>query len=336
MKLGTGGATEAGAESSTLDVPPDDMRWGHGFGPGVDGVGLHYVLHGRGTAPVLLLHGWPGFWYDWRHVIPRLANDARLIAPDFRGFGDSDTPDLPPQDGYSPEILAQDTLALLDDLNVHQFVVAGHDVGAIVAQVLARSAPDRVRALALFNPPYPGIGQRRFDPALQSELWYRHFHALPWSDRLIGYELGTLEMYLGHFYEHWAGRKEAIRPVELEAIVRSYSRPGAVRSSLQHVRAIAAQGVGKTTENPTVEPITQPTVVLWGEADPVMPATWADRLGAYFPSSTLEILPGVGHFVPVEAPDETAVAIRKAIFHARVGSERTPSLDLESPHAGPQ
>jgi pimeloyl-ACP methyl ester carboxylesterase len=293
------------------------MRWGHGFGPGVDGVGLHYVLHGRGTAPVLLLHGWPGFWYDWRHVIPRLANDARLIAPDFRGFGDSDAPDLVPRVGYTPEILAQDTLALLDQLNVHQVVIAGHDLGAIVAQVLARTAPDRVRALALFNPPYPGIGERRLDPAVQAELWYQHFHALPWSDRLISYELGTLELYLSHFYEHWAGRKETVRPAELEEIVRAYSRPGAVRASLQSFRA--AHSLSKTRASPDEGPITQPTVVLWGGADPVMPAAWADRLEEFFAASTLTLLPDVGHFVPFEAPDETTTAIRQAIFRAREG-----------------
>ena len=240
-----------------------------------------------------------------------------MIAPDFRGFGDSDAPDLAPHIGYTPEILARDILTLLDHLNVHQVVVAGHDLGAIVAQVLARTAPDRVRALALFNPPYPGIGQRRHDPAIQSELWHQHFHALPWSDRLIGYELGTLEMYLGHFYEHWAARKEAVRPAELEEIVRAYSRPGAVRASLQHFRA--AHSVPGTPEGPPERPVTQPTVVLWGEADPVMPAEWADRIEEFFAPSTLKLLPDVGHFVPFEAPDETATAIRQAIFRARVG-----------------
>jgi pimeloyl-ACP methyl ester carboxylesterase len=297
---------------SVVDVPPDDMRWGHAFGPGAGGVELHYVLHGRG-APVLLLHGWPGFWYDWRHIIPRLAHEASLIAPDFRGFGDSDRPDLQPSEGYTPEVFARDLLALLNHLGVAQVVVAAHDIGATVAQVLARTAPDRVRALALFNPPYPGVGMRRFDPAVQGEFWYQHFHALPWAGQLVGYELGTVELYLGHFYDHWVGRKETVRPAELEWITGVYARPDAVRTSLLYYRARAETRLQEAQADPRTLRVTQPTVVVWGESDPVMRAEWSDRLAEYFSLVSLELLPGVGHFVPFEAPDAAAAAIRAAM-----------------------
>jgi len=291
---------------------PDDPRWGHAAAPGSDGVRLHYVRQGRG-APVLLLHGWPGFWYDWRRVIPALEPDADVIAPDFRGFGASDKPDLPPSDAYTPAVFAADMLALLDHLGLDDVVVAGHDIGATIAQTLARAAPARVRALVLFNPPYPGIGLRRFEPAAQAEAWYQHLHALPWADRLIGHDRDTVRLYLAHFYAHWSGRPEALHPEEFEAIVDAYARPGAVRGSIAYYKARAGARLREATADPAALRVAQPTTVLWGEADPVARSAWADRLPEFFPDLTLRLLPGVGHFVPVEAPDDAVAAIRAAL-----------------------
>src|SRR5204863_1305946 len=122
---------------------------------------------------------------------------------------------------------------------------------------------------ALFNPMYPGVGSRRFEPAAQAELWYQHFHALPMAERIVSYSPDTVEWYLGHFYDRWAGHKEAIRPAELAAIVRFYSRPGAFRSSIACYQARSTERVAQVTAS-LPPPIEQPTVVLWGEADPVV------------------------------------------------------------------
>ena len=295
-----------------LDVLPDDPRWGHACGPGAEGVQLHYVRQGRGPS-VVLMHGWPGFWYDWRRIIPRLAEAADVIAPDFRGFGDSDKPDRPPAEAYTVHHLAGDITSLLDHLGIGQAVLAGHDIGAAVAQVLACTVPQRVLALALFNPSYPGVGARRFEPAAQREFWYQHFHNLPWADQLIGYSRDTVHLYLSHFYDHWVGRKETVRPCEFEAIVDVFARPGAVRASLGWYRAREATRAREAEADPKTLQVAQPTFVLWGEADPVIPARWSDRLAAFFPRLSLSLLPGVGHFVPFEAPDEAAEAIRAAI-----------------------
>ena len=291
---------------------PDDPRWSHAEAAGTGGVRIHYVRQGRGV-PVLLLHGWPGFWYDWRRVIPALSEGADVIAPDFRGFGTSGKPDLPPAEAYTPGVLAADMLALLDHLGLDRVVVAGYDIGATIAQALALAAPARVGALALFNPSYPGIGMRRYEPATQAEAWYQHLHALPWADRLLGHDRATVRLYLAHFYEHWAGRPEALRPEEFEAIVDTYAQPGAMRGSIAYYRARAATRLREASAEPAAARIAQPTVVLWGEADPVARAAWADRLPEFFPRLTLRLLPGVGHFVPFEAPDDAIAAIRAAL-----------------------
>jgi pimeloyl-ACP methyl ester carboxylesterase len=299
--------------ASFLDLRPEDPRWGHGFAPGADGVRLHYVRQGAGP-PVLLLHGWPGFWYDWRRVVPALAAGADVIAPDLRGFGASDRPDLPPAEGYGAPAHARDLVALLDHLGIARVVVAGHDVGSVVAQMLARTVPERVGALALFNPVYPGIGMRRFEPEVHGEFWYQYFHHQPWADALVGYHRDTVRVYLRHFYDHWVGRKESVRPAEFEAIVDQYAQPGAFRASIAWYRGRVPTRLRDAQRDPRDLQIHQPTVVRWGELDPVVRVEWSDRLAEVFTHLvSFERLPGVGHFVPFEAPDETLAAIREAL-----------------------
>lgn len=299
-----------------VDRSPEDAGWGHAFAPGSeDGARLHYVRRGGGKKKpsVVLLHGWPGFWYDWRRVLPLLAGeDFDAVAPDFRGFGGSDKPDLAPERFATEGRYADDVLALLDHLEVNErCIFVGHDIGAVVAQAVARRRPGQVAALALFNPSYPGVGARRYEPSAQREMWYQHLHVLPWSDRLVGRDRAAVELYLGHFYDHWVGRKESVRPEEFRAIVDAFARPGAMRASLAWYRARAAERARRGSSYPqTPEKIACPTVVLWGELDPVSPPEWSDRLGEFFSELvSLRRLPGVGHFVPFEAPREALRAI---------------------------
>jgi len=204
--------------------------------------------------------------------------------------------------------------SLLDHMGIPEAVGVAHDIGATVAQALALGVPERVRAMVLLNPPYLGIGKRRFEYPIQREHWYQHLHVQPWSDRLVGHDRETVRIYLAHFYDHWVGRKETVRPAEFEAIVDEYSKPGNVLGGFNYYRA---RWLTRQRELTTEEPdpaqfaIHVPTAVLWGEEDPVIPVEWADRIPEFFPKSTLRTLPGIGHFVPFEAPDDVVEAIRE-------------------------
>jgi pimeloyl-ACP methyl ester carboxylesterase len=272
------------------------------------------VRRGRGEA-VVLLHGWPGFWYDWRRVVFPLSEGADVIAPDFRGFGDSDKPEGDARVLYAPDRLAADVLALLDHLGIARFVVVGHDTGAVIAQVLARGVPERVRALVLFNTPHAAIGDKPQEPAAQREAWYHHFHALPWSHELVGYDRDTIELYLRHFYDHWVGNKESVRPREFQAIVDTFARPNALRASFGWYRATYKDETEPSARAPE-DPIPITTVVRWGELDPVKPTSWAEGIEQTFPNLDFRYVPGTGHFVPFEAPYETVAAIRTALSAA--------------------
>ena len=299
-----------------LDLHPSNPAWGHDTLVDHDRIRLHFVRLGSGPA-VLLLHGWPGFWYDWRRVIPALAGKGyEVLAPDFRGFGDSEKPNLPPKDAYTSEAQSASIQSFVERLNLKQMIVVGYDVGSRVAQTLARWVPQRIRGLVLCNPSYPGIGNRRLEYAAQSQFWYQHFHNTSVADAVIGHNRETVRTYLSHFYDHWLGRKSTLRTLEFEAIVDTYAREGAVRGSLNWVRSGAGTGLSPKLHERTTGPDTPEAVqvqhatrILWGELDPIFPPSWADNLPAYFPNMKLKMLPGVGHFVPFEAPEEIVSAV---------------------------
>lgn len=298
-----------------LDVPVKDEAWGHTMTVDADGLDLHYVRMGQGAPRVLLLHGWPGFWYDWRRVLPLVAQFTSAVASDFRGFGASAKPDSPPASGYSADAQAKNVLALLDHLQVERVVLVGYDIGSRVAQTLARTDPGRVQALVLAAPVYPGYGRRPLEPDAQRERWYQYFHLLPVAEQLIGHDEETVRAYLAHFYDHWVSNKQSVRPKEFDEIVKTYAQPGAVSGSISWYRAGGGSTQMALTSGQTpIDPIRQPTVVLWGEDEPVLPAAWGDKLGDYFTNLLrVQFLPGIGHFMPFEAPDAMAEAIRTVL-----------------------
>ena len=142
---------------------------------------LHVVTAGKGV-PLLFIHGWPEFWLTWQPVMERLADQFMVVAPDLRGFGDSDRPD----GDFGPPDHARDMVALMDAMNIQTFGVIGHDVGGAVIQVLARLAPKRLEGLFLFNFVYPGIGGRMGTPDRLKEIWYQSFNQMEMAPAIIG------------------------------------------------------------------------------------------------------------------------------------------------------
>ncbi len=124
----------------------------------VNGAKIHLARCGRGL-PLVLLHGWPEFWLTWEPVMARLADRFQVIAPDLRGFGDSDKPAGP----FGPQDQARDVLAMLDALGLGRAGLVGHDIGGAVMQAAAHIAPERLAGL-FFDFVYPGIGARMEAP----------------------------------------------------------------------------------------------------------------------------------------------------------------------------
>jgi pimeloyl-ACP methyl ester carboxylesterase len=273
----------------------------------VDGFRLAYDRVGAG-APVVLLHGWPGSRHDYDDVASLLAADADLVMPDLRGFGDSDRHDAPP-DAYSADGQAASVIGLIDELGLQQPILVGYDVGSRVAQAIARERPDAVRALVL-SPPLPGVGDRVLSANAQSEFWYQHFHRLELATDLLDGRPDAVRAYLGHFWEHWSAPGWSPQPDRFDALVDLYARTGAFAASIAWYRAGAGTIARALEEQPPQEPLSTRTKILWPAHDPLFPVAWSDRISAFFADADLRVVPDSGHFVPLEAPEEIAAAVR--------------------------
>jgi pimeloyl-ACP methyl ester carboxylesterase len=277
-----------------------------------NGASFHVARVGSGPA-LLLLHGWPEFWLAWEPLMKRLADRFMLLAPDLRGFGDSDKP----AGSFGPDAHAADMLALLDTLGIRRIGVAGHDVGGAVMQPLARKAPERLVGLFFFDFVYPGIGSRMGMPDRLNEIWYQSFNQMPMAPALVGATRETCRAYIGHFLRHWAHRKEAHDDV-IEDYTDNFLKPGNLEGGFAHYKASHAGRVAMMkNETQALEPVTTPACVRWAEHDPMFPYAWTDRLKETFLELDLALFPGVGHFPHREDPDRAAGEIDR--FFSRLG-----------------
>jgi pimeloyl-ACP methyl ester carboxylesterase len=202
-------------------------------------------------------------------------------------------------------------LALIEALGLERLGIVSHDVGAYVAQTLARKAPDRLRGLFFFDCPYPGIGARWAAPDHLKEIWYQSFHQQPWAAELVGSSRATCRTYLAHFLRHWSGRKDAFDPL-LEAWVDNFMVPGNLQGGFNwYISANAARLAAMRGESPAEPPIAIPACVRWGTLDPVLKIAWSDRLHETFTDLDLASLEGLGHFPHVEDPARAASEIAR-------------------------
>ena len=279
----------------------------------VDGFQLAYQRWGSGP-PVVLLHGWPGDSEDYREVAPLLAGRGEVIVPDLRGFGRSDKHLADPAAAYSAVAQARSVVGLIRQLGLERPVLAGYDVGSRVAQTVARTEPELVRALVI-GPPLPGVGERILGVGAQREFWYQPFHQLPLSAELIDGNPAAVRAYLAHFWSHWSGPTYRQRGEDLDRLTGIYSEPGAFTASIGWYRGSSGTvslALAETVPDPG-ERIAIPTTVLWPEADPLFPTSWGDRIDEFFSRARLQTVPGIGHFLPLEAPQVLAEAIEQAL-----------------------
>jgi len=278
----------------------------------VDEFRLAYERAGQGPA-VVMLHGWPGDRTDYRDVLPLVSAAADVVLPDLRGFGESDKHPADPARQYSAAAQARSILALIEELELDQPVIAGYDVGSRVAQTIARDRPDLISALVL-GPPLPGIGERILRPQAQREFWYQTFHQLRLSTELIDGRPDAVRAYLRHFWSRWSGPGFELTREHEDHLVSVYAPPGAFAASIAWYQAGAgsvARSLGEQPPSPQ-DRIAVPAIVLWPAQDPLFPAEWSDRIDDYFAGATLTYLDNSGHFIPAEAPQAWAAAILTA------------------------
>jgi pimeloyl-ACP methyl ester carboxylesterase len=221
----TAGAAQAQQETRNAPVAKNSVQLTHKRAK-TNGVTLHYVTAGRGPT-VLCMHGWPQNHSEFLPVIVRLADSYSFIAPDLRGYADSDKP----YDGYEPKTIAQDMLGVLETENVTRFHILSHDLGGPPSVALAYLASNRASSLATIETPFFGLDFPGYvDPRVT--YWHLGMHMNMDITRFL--VEGREEQYLRHFFRDFAYNPDGISEEEIQFYVMQMRQPGNLRASLNH------------------------------------------------------------------------------------------------------
>lgn len=254
----------------------------------VAGLRVHVALAGRGR-PLVLLHGWPQNWWQWRHVIPSLAVNRQVICPDLRGLGWTDAP----RDGYDPATMAADLVGLLDRLGTGPVDLVGHDWGGAAGYALALRRPDLVRRFVAVNTASPFLGPSPATLALAPRLW--HIGANGLGPHFAGSLVPRWAL------RHWTRNRAAATDEDERIFLDQFDEPARVRATVRYYRTLAGTGIPRTLARHRRGRLTVPTLVLSGDSDPLLPPS---RMIGFGPRADVRarFLPRVGHFPATEAP----------------------------------
>lgn len=295
------------------------------------GVSLNVRLGGSGE-PIIFLHGFPESHRTWRHQLADLSRDHFVVAPDQRGFGDSDRPQL--LSDYETNKLVADIMALADSLGIERFTLAGHDWGGAVAWLAALTESARIRRLVIVNAPHPLIFQKSVieDPAQRAASQYiRAFRS-----QLM--EVGIEEMGLETFFAKSFGRHAAMGTVpeeERRAYVEDWAKPGALTSMLNWYRAsnLEVPAPEEKADLPVWTRVAFPTLrmpvlVIWGMKDKALLPIQLEGLDKVVADLRIERIEDAAHFVTWEKPEAVTAAIRA--FVGTAGSGASPRAELDA------
>jgi pimeloyl-ACP methyl ester carboxylesterase len=269
------------------------------------GVEFHYAEAGSGDDVVLCLHGWPQHWYEWRHLMPALAPRHRVLALDLRGFGWSEAP----KSGYEKENLADDVLAVLDELGIERVKLVGHDWGGWIGFLLGLRQPTRIdRFLALSILP-PWTGFKEMGPHVW-RLWYQWVILSP----LLGYQLHRSGNFVPKVLVGSSSQREPWDEATIHAFSDTYAEPARARAAVQLYRVFNTREVGPIVGGRYGEArLLVPTRLLMGEEDP-LPHQAIKGFERHAEDMELELVPDCGHFLADEKPE--LVAERARAFFA--------------------
>jgi pimeloyl-ACP methyl ester carboxylesterase len=262
-------------------------------------VRLHYVEAGEGPL-VMLLHGFPQFWYMWRFQIPTLAEAGfRVVAPDMRGYNLSEKPRG--VRNYRVELLARDVERLILACGEESAAVVGHDWGAAVAWVTAMVYPERVERLGILNVPHPErFARGLLRPAQLLRSSYMFFFQVPRLPEkfIAARDFASLRYTL---------RSETMQPgtftdEDIERYAEALARPGALTAALNYYRALFRRSPLRARA--LFRRIEAPVMVIWGERDRFLGKELADPGPSWVPNLRVERLPDASHFVAEDRPDE--------------------------------
>ncbi len=281
-----------------------------------NGITFHVAIAGRNDAPsVFCLHGFPEGWMSWRPVMEALS-EVRLYAPDLRGYGATERP----HDGYDVFTLTDDIRALIQVLGIDKPILVSHDWGGALGWIFAHRYSHLIRKLVVVNCPHPKTLVRavlHFEDFQTIRIPWVPFFEIPWlPEFLLTTELGRRGLKLSFTLRE--GRKGTMNVALVDELVARFQKPEDMRGPISYyremVRTQLVPAKRARLEAVYATPITVPVTLVWGAKDGALSARVAMNsgidAGCYVECRPL---PGVGHFVSLEASDELAVEIKRLL-----------------------
>jgi pimeloyl-ACP methyl ester carboxylesterase len=267
------------------------------------GLDFHVAEAGSGEDVVLCLHGWPQHWYEWRHLMPALADRHRVLAMDLRGFGWSDAPPK----GYEKENLADDVLAVLDALGLERVKLVGHDWGGWIGFLLCLKAPQRFERYLALNILTPWLSRRRVLPQAW-RFWYQLLVLSPG----IGYRLHSSGRFVARVLVGASTARDAWDEATLRSFADNLAEPNRARAAVQMYRVFNLREVEPILRGRYLDKrLTVPTRMLFGTDDAALRPEMLAGYERHADQMTVEEVPGCGHFIADERPELVAERARE-------------------------
>jgi epoxide hydrolase 4 len=263
-----------------------------------NGIRLHVVQAGpQSGTPVVLLHGFPEFWYGWRLQIPALVEaGCRVIIPDQRGYNLSDKPEGVKT--FSMDELVKDVIGLIDALGYEKVNLVGHDWGAAVAWVVANQHPERLHRLGILNVPHPEVMKRFLKRDLEQlrRSWYILFFQLPWLPEALmrAQDWSAMIRALRD-----SGKTHTFTDEDIDKYKEAWSQPGALTAMLNWYRAAARYQMPDMKD----ALIRVPTLMMWGMKDVALSHRLARPSMDYCEEGNLILFPEATHWVQLDEAD---------------------------------
>jgi pimeloyl-ACP methyl ester carboxylesterase len=274
---------------------PFTNSWEHHFIE-TNGIKLHYVSQGQGKL-MLMLHGFPEFWYSWRHQILEFAKDYRVVAIDLRGYNDSDKPQE--LEAYKISELVADVKGVISGLGYENCILVGHDWGGIIAWHFAYAYPEMVEKLIVLNIPHPALfveGLKTPQQLLKS--WYAFAFQIPWLPEFL-FQFNDYQLIASCFTD-MAIDRTAFSESDLNAYKDAAAKRGALTAAINYYRR-AFQSLFDG-DSRSWDILDVPTLTIWGENDAALGKELSYGTQKYVREWQVKYIPNCSHWVQQEQP----------------------------------
>ena len=285
----------------------------------VNGVRLHYAEAGSGLDLVILLHGFPEFWYSWRHQLTALGAQHHIVAPDLRGYNLSDKPAR--VEDYQIDVMVDDVIGLIDHFGASKASVVAHDWGAGLAWAVAQKHPDRISKLAVMQVPPAAAWRANISVRQLLRSWYMFFFLLP---RVPEWAISRNDFAaLDDVFKKKIARAGSFSDADIELYKQALRQPGALTAAVNYYRANVFRLMGRKPKRREAENkpssvmarekdnrIRVPTLFIFAEQDMAILPQTVKGMANFINAPYRELrIPNCSHWVQNEAPEEVNAAL---------------------------